>query len=78
MRVLILRLSSLRDTARSATHRLLADLVREALPAARVDLAFLPPRRAPRVTGLLTGCGLADDDLVLVTNAFVREALNLP
>jgi len=78
MRVLILRLSSLRDTARSATHRLLADLVRDALPAARVDMAFLPPRRTPRVTGLLTGCGLEDADLVLVTNAFVREALNLP
>ena len=78
MKVLLLRLSSLRDTAASSTHRLLADLVRAAAPDAAIDFAFLPPRRAPRVSGLFSGQGLSGFDLILVSNAFVQEAVNLP
>ena len=78
MTVLLLRLSSLRDTAASSTHRLLADLVRSIRPDAEIDFAFLPPKRAPRVAGLFTGRNLCDFDLILVTNAFVQEAVNLP
>lgn len=78
MTFLLLRLSSIRDTAASSTHRLLADLIRSAAPDADIDFAFLPPERAPHVTGLFSGRPLAAFDLVLVTNAFVQEAVNLP
>jgi len=78
MNVLILRLSSLRDTAASSTHRLLADLVRTAAPDAEIDFAFLPPKRAPLVRGHFSGRPLEAFDLVLVVNAFVQEAVNLP
>jgi hypothetical protein len=78
MTILVLRLSSLRDTAASSTHRLLADLALSALPDAGIDFAFLPPKRAPLVSGVFTGRPLAAFDLVLATNAFVQEAVNLP
>ncbi len=78
MTLLILRLSSSRDTAASATHLTLADLARAALPDAHIDFAYLPPKRAPRVTGHFTGRDWSAFDLLLVTNAFVQEALNLP
>ena len=78
MKVLILRLSSLRDTAASSTHRLLADLVLTAAPDAVVDFAFLPTKRKPRLSGLLSGRELSDFDLLLVSNSFIQEAINLP
>ena len=78
LKVLLLRLSSLRDTAASSTHRLLADLILTAAPDAVVDFAFLPPTRAARVTGLFSGRELSGFDLILVTNSFVQEAINLP
>jgi len=78
MKVLVLRLSSLRDTAASSTHRLLADLTRAAAPEAEIDFAFLPPKRAPRVTALFSGQSLSDFDLILASNSFVQETVNLP
>jgi hypothetical protein len=69
-RILILRLSPLPDVAASASHLFLADCVQRALPGAVVSFAFLPPPRGPSV--------LAAVDLVLVSNAFVLEAINLP
>jgi len=78
MNILLLRLSSLRDTAASSTHRVLADLVRAALPDATVDFAFLPPHRRPQVTGVNTAQDWQAFDLVLTTNAFVQESVNLP
>ena len=78
MTILLLRLSNIRDTAASSTHRLLADLVCAALPDARVDFAFLPPKPAPRVTGVLSGKPWSEFDLILVSNSFVQEAVNLP
>ena len=76
--VLILRLSNSRDTAASSTHRVLADLVLAAAPDAEVDFAFLPLKKAPRVTGLFSGRDWAAFDLILVVNSFVLEVLNLP
>lgn len=76
--ILFLRLSSSRDTAASSTHRVLADLVLSAAPDAEIDFAFLPPKRAPRVAGLFSGREWSAFDLILVTNSFVQEALNLP
>lgn len=78
MTVLFLRLSSLRDTAASSTHRVLADLVHAAAPDAELDFAFLPPKRTPRLAGVFSGRPLADFDLILVINSFVQESLNLP
>jgi hypothetical protein len=69
-RILILRLSPLRDVAASASHLFLADAVQRALPGATVTFAFLP---APGGPSVFTGV-----DLVLVSNAFVLEAINLP
>lgn len=77
-KVLILRLSNSRDTAASSTHRVLADLVCVAAPAAEIDFAFLPSKRAPRVAGHSSGRDWSAFDLVLVVNAFVQEVLNLP
>ncbi|MDD4017644.1 MAG: hypothetical protein PHV28_06835, partial [Kiritimatiellae bacterium] len=76
--VLVLRLSNIRDTAASSTHRLLADLVRAAVPSAQMDFAFLPPKHSPRVTGVFSGKAWSDFDLILVSNSFVQEAVNLP
>jgi hypothetical protein len=69
-RLLILRLSPLRDVAASASHLFLADTVQRALPGATVSFAFLPPPGGASV--------FAAVDLVLVSNAFVLEAINLP
>ena len=76
--VLLLRLSNIRDTAASSTHRLLADLVCSAVPGAQVDFAFLPPKHSPRVTGVFSGKAWSDFDLILVSNSFVQETVNLP
>ncbi|MEI7899070.1 MAG: radical SAM protein [bacterium] len=78
MKMLCLRLSDIRDTATSSTHRVLADLALTAMPAAEIDFAFLPPKRAPRVSGYFSGRDWASFDLILVTNSFIQEAINLP
>jgi hypothetical protein len=78
MKVLFLRLSDIRDTAASSTHRVLADLVLAAAPSAEVDFAFLPAKRSPRVTGHFSGQCWSEFDLILVTNSFVQESVNLP
>ncbi len=78
MKVLCLRLSDIRDTAASSTHRVLADLTLTAAPDAEIDFAFLPPKRSPRVSGHFSGLDWTAFDLVLVTNSFVQEAINLP
>ncbi len=78
MKVLCLRLSDIRDTAASSTHRVLADLTLTAVPSAEIDFAFLPPKRAPRVDGHFSGRDWSGFDLILVTNSFVQEAVNLP
>ena len=78
IRVLILRLSNSRDTAASSTHRVLADLVLSAAPDAEIDFAFLPPAKAPGVTGLFSCRDWSRFDLILTVNSFVQEVLNLP
>ena len=87
VRVLILRLSPWRDVASSSPHLFLAQSVRRALPEAFVDLAFLPlpeDRRTlhaaglPLALGVQSRRGIAAFDLVLVSNSFTLEAINLP
>lgn len=81
-RVLIVRLSPLRDVDRSLPHRFLFHEVRRALPEAYVDLAFFPPGGARDALSALTGIHsrhpARDFDLVLISNAYILELLNLP
>ncbi len=85
-RILLLRLSPFRDIEGSSSHLLLFSECRKALPEAFVDFGFFPDardravlgsRRLPYFYGLQSGRGPADFDLVLVSNAFALELLNL-
>ena len=81
-RVLILRLSPLRDVDRSLPHRFLFHEVRRALPGAYVDMAFFPPGGARDslhpLTGVCSRRPARDFDLILVSNAYILELINLP
>jgi hypothetical protein len=86
-RVLILRLSPFADVERSTPHLFLAREVRAALPRAFIDMAFLPgPSDArtledagvPLVVGTQSWRGIADFDMVLVSNSWLLEQVNLP
>ncbi|HET6487765.1 MAG TPA: radical SAM protein [Spirochaetia bacterium] len=86
-RVLILRLSCFRDVARSSTHVLLAREIRASLPHAWIDMAFLPLRSdglemeaagLPLILGTQSLRPLRDFDLVLVSNSYLLEQVNLP
>ena len=78
IKVLILRLSNSRDTAASSTHQVLAELSRSACPDALIDFAFLPSRRAPAVAGVQSGLPWGSFDIILASNSFVQEVINLP
>ena len=86
-RVLVLRLSPWRDVASSSPHLFLAQQVRRALPEAFIDFAFLPlpedrrilqAAKLPLALGVQSRRGLAAFNLVLVSNSFTLEAINLP
>jgi len=86
-RVLIVRLSPFQDVDRSAPHLVLAQFVRRALPEAYVDMAFFPPRHdrkrlsaagIPLVVGSQSFRSADEFDLVLVSNAYLLELINLP
>ncbi len=87
LRVLIARLSPLRDVDRSSSHLFLFDAVRRAEPRAYIDFAFFPAVRerrlrlqngVPLLMGIQSCRPATDFDLVLVSNSFVLEMLNLP
>jgi len=85
-RFLIVRLSPFRDVERSTPHQFLFREVKAALPGACIDFDFFPsvhhgntarpgdiqPRR-----GLATGCAVADFDVVLLSNSYTLELVNL-
>jgi hypothetical protein len=86
-RVLIVRLSPFRDVDRSIPHLFLFQEVRRALPHAFVDLAFFPstPDRAlfdregvPYLVGVQSLRSADEFDLVLISNAYTLELINLP
>jgi len=86
-RVLIARLSPLRDVDRSAPHLFLFHEVRRALPDAFIDLAFFPTaaerevldrRGLPYLIGAQSLRPAAAFDLVLISNAYTLELINLP
>lgn len=88
-RILIVRLSPWKDVDRSSAHLLLFSETRAALPGAFIDLAFLPERHdrevmkdregqtLPWFYGIASGRSPADFDLILVSNAFGLELVNL-
>jgi len=86
-RVLIVRLSPFRDVDRSIPHLFLFQEVRRVLPHAFVDLAFFPstPDRAlfdqegvPYLLGVQSLRSADEFDLVLISNAYTLELINLP
>ena len=86
-RVLIVRLSPFRDVDKSIPHLFLFQEVRRALPRAFVDLAFFPstPDRAlfdqegiPYLVGVQSLRSADEFDLVLISNAYTLELINLP
>src|SRR5208283_37382 len=86
-RVLVLRLSPFSDVQRSTPHLFLAREIREALPDAFIDMAFLPrpPDAAvlaaaglPLILGTQSHRGLGAFDLVFVSNSWLLEQVNFP
>jgi radical SAM superfamily enzyme YgiQ (UPF0313 family) len=86
-RILVLRLSPWADVQRSTPHLFLFREARRAIPDAFIDMAFLPrPSDAeilagaglPLVIGTQSHRPLGDFDLVLVSNSWLLEQVNLP
>lgn len=86
-RVLIARLSPFRDVDRSMPHLFLFHEVRRALPDAFIDLAFFPTAdvRAlfdregiPHLLGCQSLRAAAEFDLLLISNSYTLELINLP
>jgi len=85
-RFLILRLSPFRDVERSTPHEFLYREVRQALPNAYIDFGFFPTTRdravlesggVPLMHGIASARGAADFDVLLVSNAYTLEMVNL-
>lgn len=86
-RVLIVRLSPFRDVDRSTPHLFLFREVRRASRRSYVDFAFLPAagererlrtEGSPMLRGTQSGRPAPDFDLVLISNSFLLELVNLP
>ncbi|HOT92816.1 MAG TPA: radical SAM protein [Anaerolineae bacterium] len=86
-RALIVRLSPFRDVDRSLPHLFLFQAVRRVLPDAYIDMAFFPPEydRArllaagvPLLVGTQSWRSVEDFDVVLISNAYTLELINLP
>jgi hypothetical protein len=84
---LVVRLSPFSDVQRSTPHLFLTREVRASLPAAYVDVAFLPCEQdartleeagLPLLLGTQSHRSLSDFDLALVSNSWVLEQANLP
>lgn len=85
--VLIVRLSPFRDVDRSIPHLFLFQEVRRALPDAFVDLAFFPSageralferENIPFLIGSQSLRSADEFDLLLISNAYTLELINLP
>lgn len=85
-RILILRLSPFADVAGSQAHLILFSECRGALEGAYIDFAFLPDSRdravlaaegLPFYYGLVSGMPPEEFDLVMISNSFVLELVNL-
>jgi len=86
-RVLILRLSTFSDVERSTPHVFLAGDIRRQNASAFVDMAFLPQRDdermmeeagLPLILGTQSYRPVQEFDVVLVSNSYLLELVNLP
>jgi len=86
-RVLIVRLSPFRDVDKSIPHLFLFQEVRQALPDAFIDLAFFPTAAqrerferddVPFLLGTQSLRSADEFDVILVSNAYTLELINLP
>ncbi len=85
-RVLIVRLSTARDTADSFTHQLLYQIA-ASCDGVFADCAWLPPPedailfdrgKIPWLTGVATKRPALDFDCIAISNSIVQELINLP
>jgi radical SAM superfamily enzyme YgiQ (UPF0313 family) len=85
--VLIVRLSCLQDIQSSTPHLFLTQAVRQGVPQSYVDMAFFPDMRTrklyeqnglPLLIGLESRKPIEAFDLVLFSNAYILELINLP
>ncbi|MCJ7738672.1 MAG: radical SAM protein [Anaerolineae bacterium] len=86
LKVLILRLSPYRDVDRSTPHLFLHQAARHTLPLAFIETAFFPPEHdrkrlrdagIPFITGILSNASLDEFDVILISNAYTLELINL-
>ncbi len=87
LKVLIVRLSPLKNIRESITHHFLFQEVRRTIPSAYIDYAFFPDpeniqlfteNKIPFFPGIQSRRALPDFDLVLVSNSFTLELFNIP
>jgi len=85
-RFLVLRLSPFRDVERSTPHEFLFREIRAAMPGAYIDFGFFPMTRDRLVLeaagialmhGIASAREAADFDVVLVSNSYTLEMVNL-
>ena len=86
-RILIVRLSPWRDVDISTPHLVLFDEIRSSMPGVFIDFAFMPTasdrkllssRNVPWFFGRASGKSPRDFDIVMISNAFALELVNLP
>jgi len=86
-RILIVRLSPWRDVDISTPHLVLFDEIRSSLAEAYLDFAFMPTaadrkalssRDLPWFFGRASGRSPQDFDIIMISNAFALELVNLP
>ena len=82
-----MRLSPFSDVERSTPHLFLAREIRAAFPDAYIDMAFLPAAGdarlleeagLPLLIGTQSRRAIADFDMVLISNSWLLEQVNLP
>jgi hypothetical protein len=85
-RFLIVRLSPFRDVERSTPHQFLYREVRKAMPAAYLDFCFFPAAKERKwnepvpggaMTGMASSRPAREFDLMLISNAYTLELVNL-
>lgn len=86
-RVLIVRLSPFEDVARSSPHLFLYGECHRVLPDTQIDFAWLPTasqrksrkeQGLPMLYGTRSGLPASGFDLLLISNSYAMELLNLP
>ena len=87
LRILIMRLSRFEDVCRSTPHLFLFGACRSAFAEAYLDFAFFPSaadrklleeKKLPLMYGVASGKGMREFDIVLISNSYTLELVNLP